>query len=918
MKPLFLQQSYRYLERLFPVSAFLAAFLLSGCLPPPSGGGDEAIGPDPGIVDFPIAYVKRPYPVDNQNNAEQPDLTDPLQFSEGGDLYVRTRATQSASEVNITEAITGGQGDVKDVDASFDGTKLIFSLRLFDPNPNNPTEKWNIYEYDIVAGGLPYKVMSDNTSNLGDDIEPHYLPSGQIIFSSNRQVNSKAILTTESISKPIFSALDENENTKAFVLHIMDEDGSNSSIEQISFNQSHDLNPVVLDTGEIVFTRWDNMGPGTGGMHLYKIMPDGTNQQVLYGAHSHNTGTNGSTIQFVDARPMPNGRIMAIIQPFTGTYGGGDIVEIDVASYIDNDQALALYQGSLTGPGQVSATINNVLTDGSPSPGGRYSAVYPLWDGSNRMLVSKGFCSLDVGGVPRACIEPYLSDPAAQETPPDYSIWMYDLDGDTEKPVVPAETGLIITDVVVAQPRALPAIPVSAGVNSDWVGEDVGALHIRSVYDFDGSYNSMGSAAADLTAMATSSAQDDQRPARFLRLVKAVGLPDRNDPGNPDLAAEAFGPSRQLGMREILGYAPVEPDGSVMVKVPADVAFTIEVLDQYGGRIGPRHDNWLQVRRGETLECVGCHVEQTQNNTTPLPHGRADALAPAVNQGAGFSLPLDLHTALKTVSSLYAQNGETLAQVRYKRCNLDGVLCDAPTSNIDPTVDVLYTDVWTDPADATVMVNSPVSYTYSGAGGVYATADEAPTTSACQTAWQANCRIVINYSEHIHPLWSKDRMANTCINCHSTRANDDPAGALQVPAGQLNLSDNNLTDDATIVDNGQEHAYRELLFTDTQLELDGTGTILQEALVDSGQVDANGDPILVPVNVTPSMTPNGARSGYFMEKMLNTELNAGRGLSGVVDHSSFMTPSELRLIAEWLDIGAQYYNNPFDPMAPQN
>jgi hypothetical protein len=25
-----------------------------------------------------------------------------------------------------------------------------------------------------------------------------------------------------------------------------------------------------------------------------------------------------------------------------------------------------------------------------------------------------------------------------------------------------------------------------------------------------------------------------------------------------------------------------------------------------------------------------------------------------------------------------------------------------------------------------------------------------------------------------------------------------------------------------------------------------------------------------------------------------------------------MTPAELRLIAEWLDIGAQYYNNPFD------
>jgi hypothetical protein len=25
-----------------------------------------------------------------------------------------------------------------------------------------------------------------------------------------------------------------------------------------------------------------------------------------------------------------------------------------------------------------------------------------------------------------------------------------------------------------------------------------------------------------------------------------------------------------------------------------------------------------------------------------------------------------------------------------------------------------------------------------------------------------------------------------------------------------------------------------------------------------------------------------------------------------------LTPAELRLIAEWVDIGAQYYNNPFD------
>ena len=35
-----------------------------------------------------------------------------------------------------------------------------------------------------------------------------------------------------------------------------------------------------------------------------------------------------------------------------------------------------------------------------------------------------------------------------------------------------------------------------------------------------------------------------------------------------------------------------------------------------------------------------------------------------------------------------------------------------------------------------------------------------------------------------------------------------------------------------------------------------------------------------------------------------------------VNHSGFMTGAELRLLSEWVDIGAQYYNNPF--AAPLN
>src|SRR6185437_6605940 len=71
---------------------------------------------------------------------------------------------------------------------------------------------------------------------------PHVLPDGRIIFSSTRQRQSQAILLDEG--KPQFAAQDEANTEPAFVLHVMNADGT--GIHQISFNQSHDRDPTVL------------------------------------------------------------------------------------------------------------------------------------------------------------------------------------------------------------------------------------------------------------------------------------------------------------------------------------------------------------------------------------------------------------------------------------------------------------------------------------------------------------------------------------------------------------------------------------------------------------------------------------------------------------------------------------------------
>ena len=95
----------------------------------------------------------------------------------------------------MTSEITAGLGDVRDLDVSFDGTKVLFAMRaqFIENAPEEDQPTWNIWEYDLVAPMCCGELFgSDITAESGHDIAPHYLPDGRIIFSSTRQRQSKA------------------------------------------------------------------------------------------------------------------------------------------------------------------------------------------------------------------------------------------------------------------------------------------------------------------------------------------------------------------------------------------------------------------------------------------------------------------------------------------------------------------------------------------------------------------------------------------------------------------------------------------------------------------------------------------------------------------------------------------------------
>ncbi len=932
---------------------WIAVSLLSACDP----ASTSAEGIDPGVVEIPVALVKRPVPVDDMGDEVQPDIRDPLLFMAGGDVYLRSTSAVNATITNITASVTGGSGDVKGLNASHDGSKLIFSLRLEDPNPNDDTvPSWNVYEYDMETAQLRRVISSLGVAEEGDDLYPAYLPDGRIVFTSNRQRQSREMLINEANPGGAYSALDENEGIRALVLHVMNPDGTD--IHQISFNQSHDLYPQVLiqhDAGRIVFSRWDNAF-NNEEFNLYTVNPDGSDLEILYGSRSHDTGTGATPIQFTQFREMENGDLMVLTRPFDDTFDGGAIEIIDIDRFADIDKPIWSLAG-MPGPAQTPATVSDVANDGSVSVNGRYSSAFPLWDGSSRMLVSKSTCQLDVGGTIRPCIDPYLSDPAAQEKSPAYSIWLYDMDVDTEKPIVLAEPGMVMTEVIAVQSR--PRAPVIfdrelTGELEDW-GPFVAAVNIKSVYDmgdggFDGCF--FGHCAAGVTSV-----QDfadplgipaDQRPARFVRFIRAVGIPDPDDPtlnNPPDLDNAAFGLNRRRGMRQIVGYAPVEPDGSVKVKVPANVPLALEVLDAEGRRIGPQHHNWFQVQPGDTLTCVGCH-DGNNGGSPPEIHARGDGEAPSINSGVPPSgLLANTLIPLTTSPNPYLGNpGQTLAEVRFDSVGLIPSTPPAPEPEL--SADLVYEDYWTDPALG--VPNGGYAYRYNDPlpwpmAGLHPSM--LPPTNIFCTPWKYNCRVTINYPAHIHAIFQVDRGADaftvdapanppsndptntplvvtntpdgigddTCIACHTS------LNGTRLPYGQLDL-----TTDPNQDPNDRYRSYNEMFQQKPGRFFDGMNLVnfTIDIQVDDGT--GTGNTITVTVDdpaavVRPSMTPLGARASYFIEKMTGTELDAPRALAaGSVDHSGMLTAAELKLISEWLDLGGQNFNDPFDPDAPQN
>ena len=902
---------------------WLGCLLVTAC--GGGGGGSEGGGqsPDPVTVDLPVAFIDRPLPTDEDDPETllPLDILDPAAFNPGAAIYVKPRATALAAAENITQdAFIADDNfdpeapnyDVKDLSIHPDGDRLLFAMRAPEiPNADDDEQpKWDIWEYHLIDKVLRRVITSNIVAEAGHDVSPRYLPDDRIIFSSTRQTRSRGMLLDDN--KPQYTAQEEGNDGPAFVLHVMDNDGTN--IQQITYNQSHDLQPTVLGNGRVLFLRWDQAN-GRNNLSLYTVNPDGTDLQYHYGFNSLNTTPRDESLTLFRPQSLSDRRIAAIFKR-RSEFLGGDMLVIDTENFVENDVPIN------GGGGEAQERIYHldIVTDDERSRNGVFSSLHPLFDGTNRLLVSWSQCRMQVIATGRLvpCTDEWWENDAAEIAPPLFGIWIYNMTDDTQQPVVLGKEGRMFTEAVILEPQAPPSYIAPTTTNAD-----LGTLHIRSVYD--GNLADVDADNLNLSVLANpAQTSADDRPARFLRIVKAVSIADNDvlDEQEDTVYGNRF--NQNTGLREIIGYTPVEPDGSVLVQIPADIAFTVEVLDGEGRRISNNATYWMQVRPGERLECNGCL------NTSPTqPVSRADIVPDSINPGAsGVAFPGTQRFDQFGTPEL-PQAGETMAEFAARTYfAAPGAQPGDPDIYLnaglrEPTVDLIFIDEWTDPALAPGRPRDEAfAYRYLDLvpGASEQSTLKAPLKNkGCMDDWNSTCRIVINYENHIQYLWEIERTsANVvdelgelrpfnCIGCHAGSTtiadvtNPNLTGAIQ-----LNLT-------RTPRQNTEMTSYFELLNARAEREVDEAGNVVTvpEFLLDAEGLpvlDEEGNPVPNPEydETPPSIARGNARGS---ERFFSRFRENG-------SHSGFLNNSELKLLREWIDLGARYYQNPFDSADP--
>lgn len=324
---------------------------------------------------------------------------------------------------------------------------------------------------------------------------------------------------------------------------------SDKSLRRLTFDQDANWNPVMMSNGRVMYTRWEY----TDLTHYYSrivmsMNPDGTEQKALYGSGSMFPNST------FDMQPLP-GHASAFVGIISGHHG-------------------------------VARSGRLILFDPSKSRKGAAGMLQEI-PYRNRPIVELIKDEL-VNGVWPQFIKPFpLNDKyfvVAAKLDPNalWGIYLVDV-YDNVTLLTQAEGEGFISPIPVKKQVTPPSIPDKVNLK-----DKEATVFIQDIYEGEG-----------LKGVPRGTVKSLRLHAYEYAYIKTTS--DHN----------WHGIQSGWDIKRILGTVPVEEDGSVIFKIPANTPVSIQPLDENGVAVQWMR-SWLTGQPGEVVSCVGCHEDQNQ------------------------------------------------------------------------------------------------------------------------------------------------------------------------------------------------------------------------------------------------------------------------------------------------------------------
>lgn len=414
---------------------------------------------------------------------------------------------------------------IADLRMHWDANRVMFTTLMGEND-----KRWNVYE--VKLDGTCCKKLIENEEPDLEFYDGTYLPDGRIIANSN--IGYQGV--------PCVSGDDPVGN---MVLYTPEQ----KNLRRLTFDQDANWNPVVMNNGRVMYTRWEY----TDLTHYYSrivmhMNPDGTENKALYGSGSMFPNST------FDIQPLPGhgSAFVGIISGHHGVARSGRLIIFDPTKGRKNVQGMVQEIPHRNRP--IQELIKDELVNG----------VWPQFI------------------KPTPLNDKYFLVAAKLDPQSLWGLYLVDI-YDNVTCLMQAEGEGYISPILVKETKTPPAIPDRVKLN-----EKEATIFIQDIYEGEG-----------LRGIPRGTVKELRLHAYEYAYVKTRS--DHN----------WHGIQSGWDIKRLLGTVPVEEDGSAIFKVPANTPISIQPIDKDGVAVQWMR-SWVTGQPGEVVSCIGCHEDQNQ------------------------------------------------------------------------------------------------------------------------------------------------------------------------------------------------------------------------------------------------------------------------------------------------------------------